>query len=147
MLARKNSLSALCLDYGSKTIGLAIGQSITGTAQELPEIRNLKSGKPNWDVFTHTVEEWKPDLFIVGLPLNMDGSPSEFCKIVQRFARQLEGRYQKKVVFMDERLSTAEAKSLTEKHSGNYRKNPVDSTAARLILESWFREQNINADS
>ncbi len=73
----------------------------------------------------------------------MDGSESELSQRARKFGRRLMGRFNANVVFMDERLSTFDAKqeSKSRGHKGNYGKNPIDSIAARLILDSWFAEQ------
>ena len=79
---------------------------------------------------------------VVGQPLNMDGSDSEMSMLAAKFSRRLEGRYQLPVTMHDERLSSFEAKSELREagHDGDFQKSPPDATAARLILESWLRE-------
>ncbi len=128
----------MAFDYGSKTIGVAVGQGLTQSATELAEIRNHRE-TTNWDALSKVIAEWQPDCFVVGMPLNMDGSESEFGEAVKKFVRQLEGRFNKKVFLMDERLSSYEAKQIAGP-TDSYRDNPVDSLAARLILESWFKQ-------
>ena len=83
--------------------------------------------------------EW-PDLLLVGDPLNMDGSVSELARRSRRFARRLEGRYALPATLVDERLSSFEVKARQREagHRGDYRRQPVDSLAAELILESWL---------
>ena len=90
------------------------------------------------------LKEWKPDLVIVGLPLNMDDSESELAVRARKFAQRLHGRFGVAIEMADERLSSYEAKGEVMARGGSrdYGKNPVDSIAARLILESWFTEQN-----
>jgi putative Holliday junction resolvase len=77
---------------------------------------------------------------VVGQPLNMDGSESELSRLAGKFGRRLEGRYGLSVDYMDERLSSFEAKQQLREagHRGDYRKNPVDDLAAQLILQSWL---------
>ena len=86
------------------------------------------------------MKEWQPDLVLVGLPLNMDDSESELSARARKFANRLHGRFGVKVEMVDERLSSFEAKSEVMERGGSrdYKNNPVDSIAARLILESWF---------
>ncbi|MCB1616221.1 MAG: Holliday junction resolvase RuvX [Pseudomonadales bacterium] len=135
----------LCFDFGTRQIGVAIGQTVTGTASPLGVIKNHRQ-TINWDAITQAINEWKPSLLIVGLPLNMDGSKSDFCAQAERFSRQLNGRYGVPVELADERLSTFEAKS-REASTGRHRKagyasDPVDSLAAHCILESWLSTLN-----
>jgi len=131
--------SLLAFDYGTQSIGVAIGQTVTGTATELTPIKS-KDGIPNWETLEKLLSEWKPDLVVVGLPLNMDGTDSELAARARKFGNRLHGRFGIAVEFVDERLSTREAKNIAAErgHSGNYADHPVDSIAARLILESYW---------
>jgi putative holliday junction resolvase len=133
------TITALAFDYGLKNIGVAYGQSLTGQATELTPI-NAKDGIPRWEEIAALLDEWKPTIIVIGLPLNMDDSESELCVRARKFGRRIHGRFAMKIVFMDERLSTFDAKqeAKTRGHKGNYKQNPIDSIAARLILESWF---------
>jgi putative Holliday junction resolvase len=137
------TITALAFDYGLKNIGVAYGQSLTGQGKELPPL-NAKDGTPNWDQMANLLKEWKPEILIVGLPLNMDDSESELCIRARKFGRRLKGRFMLEVELMDERLSTFSAKQEAKErgHKGNYKDNPIDSIAARLILESWLSQQN-----
>jgi len=137
------SVRALGFDFGMKSIGIAYGQTISGTATEIRPIR-AQNGAPNWDELKQVIDEWSPDILVVGLPLNMDGSESELCKSARRFANRLNGRYNIPITMADERLSTREAKMEADirGRKGSYRENPVDSIAARLILESWLATQS-----
>jgi putative Holliday junction resolvase len=136
------TITALAFDYGLQNIGVAYGQSLTGQGNELAPL-NAKDGIPNWDAVSALLAEWKPSVVIVGLPLNMDDTESELCVRAKKFARRIHGRFNIDVELMDERLSTFDAKQEAKArgHKGNYRKNPIDSIAARLILESWFSQQ------
>lgn len=135
-----NNIRALGVDYGLKNIGLAYGQTLTQTAQALPAIK-AKDGIPNWQQMQQVLEQWLPDIVIVGLPLNMDGSESELCQRVRKFGNRLHGRFNAKIDFMDERLSSYAVKEEEKArgHKGDYGKNPIDSLAAQLILEDWLR--------
>jgi putative Holliday junction resolvase len=131
----------LAFDYGLSQVGVAVGNRIVRTSQSLLVLR-ARDGVPNWAEVEKLIQEWLPDLLVVGLPLNMDDSPSELSARAQRFGRRLEGRYQLPVEYMDERLSSFEAKSqLREQgHRGDYREVPADAVAAQLILQSWLNE-------
>ena len=130
----------LGFDYGTLRIGVAVGQSLTGTASPI-DILRAKDGIPDWDQVKNLVKQWQPELFVVGLPYNMDDSESELLVRARKFALRLHGRFHLPWYGMDERLSSFEAKEvLTSKKSS--RDRPVDSVAAQLILESWFRQQS-----
>lgn len=126
----------LCFDYGSKRIGVAVGQTVTGTATPL-QIINVYNNQPEWEKIQQLVNDWQPQALIVGVPVNMDDSRQEMTVAAERFVRQLEGRFHLPVFGIDERLSTFEAKN----RSG--RETEVDSIAAQAILETWLTE-NIN---
>lgn len=134
--------SLLAFDYGTKNIGVACGQTITHSATELTAIK-AKDGIPDWSVIEKLLTEWQPDLVLVGLPLNMDGSESELSARARKFMNRLHGRFGIKVALIDERLTSFEAKGEVMARGGSrdYKHNPIDSVAARLILEAWL-EQN-----
>ena len=128
----------LGFDFGSKRIGVAVGQLVTGTARELVTLNN-RNGAPDWDAITHLLDEWRPDALVVGLPLNLDGSEHEVSRMAKRFGNRLRGRYNLPVFTIDERLSSSEAESLLAEQ-GRFDRADVDKVAARLILESWLAE-------
>ncbi len=125
----------LCFDYGSKRIGVAVGQVITSTATPLKTIHCYRN-KPDWTLIQKLIDDWKPDALIVGIPLHMDDSRQDMTDAAEKFSRQLEGRFHIPVYGMDERLSTFEAKDRSGKIS------EIDSIAAQSILETWFAENN-----
>jgi putative Holliday junction resolvase len=132
----------LGFDYGSKQIGVAVGQAITAQARELCVLK-AQNGVPDWAQVEKLIKEWQPDAIVVGLPLNMDGTPSEMSARAEKFARRLNGRFNLPVHTHDERLTTFEAKGqrLAQGQRGGFRDNPVDALAAALLLEGWL-EQN-----
>jgi putative Holliday junction resolvase len=129
----------LGFDYGTRQIGVAVGQAITGQARELCVLK-AQNGVPDWQQVEALIEEWQPDAIVVGLPLNMDGTPSEMSARAEKFARRLNGRFNLPVHTHDERLTTFEAKGqrLARGQRGGYRDNPVDALAAALLLEGWL---------
>jgi putative Holliday junction resolvase len=129
----------LAFDYGTKNIGVAIGQTITSSANSHAPLK-AKDGVPNWAQIEKLISEWKPDLVLVGLPLNMDDTESELSARARKFANRIHGRFGIKIEMVDERLTSFEAKGevISRGGSRDYKNNPVDSIAARLILESWF---------
>ena len=126
-------------DYGTKQIGVAVGQAITGQARELCVLK-AQNGVPDWTRVEALIKEWQPDAIVVGLPLNMDGTFSDMSERAEKFARRLHGRFNLPVHTHDERLTTFEAKGqrLREGQRGGYRDNPVDALAAALLLEGWL---------
>lgn len=132
--------TVLCFDYGTKTIGVAVGQTITQTANPLIDLK-ARDGIPNWQQIEQLLEEWQPDLLLVGLPLNMDGSFSEISQRAKKFANRLHGRFGLPIEMADERLSSFEAKGEIIQQTGSrqFKQRNIDSVAARIILESWFQ--------
>ncbi len=133
----------LAFDYGARWIGVASGQTLTATATPLKPLM-AKDGIPDWNEVGRLLEEWQPNLVIVGLPLNMDGSESDLSRRARKFGNRLHGRFGLEVEHWDERLSSFEAKGdiLEQRHSKQFKKEQVDSLSARLILESWMRSQS-----
>ncbi len=124
----------MAFDYGMKKIGVAVGQSITGTANPLT-ILSAKDGVPDWLEVEKLIRHWQPAHIVVGLPLNMDDSPSEMSVKAEKFARRLTGRFNIEHSTVDERLSSFEARDYAND------KQPVDAIAAKLILETYFRQR------
>lgn len=128
-------------DFGKKYIGVAVGQELTGTASPLGSIK-ATDGIPNWDDLTAYLTEWQPDLIVVGLPLNMDGSEQQLTKDAKKFGNRIAGRFGKQVAFQDERLTTTDAKAQLFSRGGykNLKKDNIDAESARLIIESFFAQ-------
>ncbi len=101
-----NIQSVLGFDYGTKSIGVAIGQAITGTARPLKALK-AKDGIPSWDAIEAILKEWTPDLVVVGLPLDLHGGELEaITPRARKFANRLKGRFGVNVELHDERLTT-----------------------------------------
>ncbi len=120
-----------------------MGNRATGTSQALAVLR-ARDGIPDWNALEALIAEWQPDGLVVGKPLNMDDSASELSRLAEKFGRRLGERFRLPVEFVDERLSSFEAKQMLREsgHSGDYRKDPVDSLAAQLILDTWLRQED-----
>lgn len=134
-------INLLAFDFGTQRIGVAVGQRITGNARPLSPLK-ARDGVPNWDDIQRLVDEWQPDAFVVGLPLNMDGSDSDMSRRAKKFANRLEGRFHRPNFTHDERLTSYEAKGMVIAQGGNrdFGANSVDGLAAQLILESWMAQ-------
>ncbi|TBR43838.1 Holliday junction resolvase RuvX [Marinomonas agarivorans] len=141
--AHNSSQTFLGFDFGTTRIGVAVGQDITMTATPISPLK-ARDGIPDWNTIESLIHEWLPDAFIVGLPLNMDGTENEMCLRARKFAKRLHGRYNKPSYMMDERLSSYEAKGEVIRNGGdrNFKNNSVDGIAAKMILESWLQSQD-----
>lgn len=139
----KQQINVLAFDFGTKRVGVAFGQSLTATARPVA-IVPANDGVPDWSQLEALVQEWKPDVFVVGLPYNMDGTENELFLRARKFGQRLEGRLHKPCYGMDERLSSFEARDqIVNQTSQGKRKHTdlqkeVDGLAAKLILESWL---------
>lgn len=131
----------LAFDFGTTSIGVAIGQRITATARPLPALK-AKEGQPDWQIIGKLLAEWQPEAVIVGLPLNMDGSEQPLTAHARRFANRIHGRFGVKIILHDERLSTVEARAGLFEHGGfrALNKGRIDSASAVIILESYFAQ-------
>lgn len=129
----------MCFDFGKKRIGVAVGQVITRTAQPLTTLQ-AKDGTPNWDEADKIIKKWRPDAFIVGIPLNMDGTDQPITTSAREFANTLKDKYNRPVYEMDERLTTKDARERLFEEGGfkALQKGTIDQVAAQLILQNWF---------
>lgn len=137
---------ATCLgfDFGTKKIGIAVGDTETNIANGLTTIRAINQ-KPDWVSISKLIDEWKPKALVVGVSRQEDGSDNEVTPKMLRFSRQLEGRYQCPVHLIDEGLTTFEAKQMLFDEvqvSANKLWEVQDQLAAQLILQSWLNENS-----
>jgi putative Holliday junction resolvase len=119
-----------------------VGQELTGTANALITLVS-KNGQVPWTRISDLISQWQPQAFVVGLPLHRDGGEHAMTQAARRFGRQLQGRYHIPVFWVDERLTSVEAKHiLSEQRAGAKRraKSDVDKIAAQLILQAWFNQ-------
>jgi putative Holliday junction resolvase len=134
----------LGFDFSKNRIGIAVGQELTGTVTPLLTL-HAQNNKPDWAGISKIIEEWQPDLCIVGLPLTEEGEEQEASQSARRFANQLNGRYHLPVELADERFTTREAQSLIQESSmskkNRQNKANIDKIAAQLIVQSWLDNQ------
>ena len=126
-------MQIIAFDYGEKKIGVAVGQTSTNTSSPLKVIFN-NHGKVNLDEINSLLNEWNPDLIIVGKPLNMDGTESEVMKKVDKFYNNLMKIYKARYEYVDERLTTFEAKEILKDNKAEL----VDANAAKILIDNWF---------
>jgi putative holliday junction resolvase len=115
----------LAFDFGEKRIGVAVGNTITKTAEPLKIIQE-KNQDEKFKAIGALIQEWQPELLIVGLPTHPDGAEHEMTLKAKRFGNQLHGRFQKEVVWVDERYTSVSVQD------GN------DALAAQLILQRYL---------
>jgi putative holliday junction resolvase len=138
----KQSGTVLGLDFGERYVGVAVGESVIGVAHPADTI-DAADNERRFAAIAALVAEWSPMRLVVGLPLAIDGSEREMTKRARRFGRQLEGRFHLPVVFVDERLSSAEAESMLREQgrSGRAAKDLNHPVAAQVILQAYFDGQ------
>jgi len=132
----------IAFDFGLRRIGVAVGQTVTGSASILEVVP--ATDKPVWQAITRIVDEWKPAAFVVGLPLAEDGGETGMSEAARRFGRQLEGRYKTPVFYQDERLTSrgAEQRFVAARSRGGMKRKDAalkDAIAAQIILENWLQ--------
>ena len=137
--------TVLAFDFGTKRIGVAIGEGMLGQARALTTI-SAEDNAARFNAIGKLIHEWQALQLVVGLPRALDGSEHEMSARCRRFAHQLEGRFKLPVTLVDERLSSSAAETrLTE--AGLHwqaRKQRVDALAAEIILQDYFDAQNIS---
>jgi putative Holliday junction resolvase len=120
----------LAFDFGTRRIGVAVGNTLLRRAQPLSVLRH--AGTPPWAAIAELVKHWQPQGLVVGLPLHPDGTAHEMTQKARRFARQLEGRFRLPVHAVDERYTSAQAAS-----QGAHA-DTLDACAAAIILDQFL---------
>jgi putative Holliday junction resolvase len=144
-LQTSTPLTLFGIDFGTRKIGVAVGQTLTRTATGIAVVA-VREREPDWDTLDKLVQQWKPGAFVVGMPFNMDGSDSDMTARARHFAKLLTARYDKPCFEVDERLSTRAARDISRGNAEligkRYNdKTKVDALAAQLLLESWLAMQ------
>lgn len=126
-------ITVMAFDYGTRRVGVAVGNSVTGTGQALKTI-----AAPNSDSLFKEVEnllkEWQPQRLVVGKPLHPDGAEHEMTLKAVRFGNQLQGRFQLEVEWVDERYTSAVLEGDAQMQDN------LDAHSAALLLEQYFSE-------
>ena len=129
----------LAFDFGTRNIGVAVGQKITRSSTALSPLLAQK-GIPRWEEIDNLIKTWQPSALVVGVPYKFDGSDLRVTKLAKRFIEQLKNRYKMDVHAAEERLTTKSAREEIFARGG-YRalqNESVDGLAAQLILEEWM---------
>lgn len=131
----------LGFDFGFKRIGVAVGQKLTGGASPLSTLP-AKLGIPDWDEIQALIQQWRPAALIVGLPTCIDERELYTTAAARHFAEQLHMHFSLPVHYVDERLTTVEARERLYAKGGyrKIKKTQVDGLAACIILEQWLHE-------
>lgn len=134
------SETVMAFDFGEKRIGVAIGETLVGSARALATVAETANDR-RFAAIGKLIAEWHPARLVVGLPRHVDDAEHEFAARCERFARQLEGRYRLPVEMADERYTSAIAEA---KLPGDKRKNKarLDAEAAAVILQAWLDQHH-----
>ena len=128
-------LTVMAFDYGTRRIGVAVGNTLTCLGQPIKTI-----AEPSSDAAFKAIEgllkEWQPNRLVVGLPCHPDGTEHEMSARARRFGNQLHGRFHLPVEWVDERYTSAILEG-----NPDMRDN-LDAESAALILEQYFLEKN-----
>ncbi len=137
----------LAFDYGTRRIGVASGDTLTRTAREVTTLQCTSTRVPPWSQIDRLVAEYRPAQFVVGVPYNMDDTPTALTEASRAFADELHARYAINAALVDERLSSREAseqireaRALGLKRKRSTRED-IDQVAARILLEQWLQAQ------
>ena len=136
-----SSKNILCFDFGEKRIGVALGNSFTKIAHPLLTIES-QINTERFKIIENLLKKWNSDFVVVGIPLNDDGSENKLTKLARKFADKIHNKFNLPVFSIDERFTSLEAESILREQGIKIRKNKelVDQIAAKIISESYFRE-------
>ncbi|MFO1322856.1 MAG: Holliday junction resolvase RuvX [Burkholderiales bacterium] len=136
----------LAFDFGTRRVGVAVGNTLTRVANPLATIDATRAPERLAQIAA-LVSEWQPALLVVGIPVHADGTPHAMTERARRFARELATRFGVPVAHADERHTTQLAQSaLDASGAGRSGRAQRDAIAARMILQGWFDEHGA-ADS
>jgi putative holliday junction resolvase len=129
-------------DVGTKIVGVAVGNRLTGTARALAAVP-VRDGEPDWHALDTLRRDWLPAELVVGLPLDNEGKEQPMTRTARRFAERISERYALPVAFADERMSSQEAarRFAAGRAAGTRKRSDaksIDAEAAAVILESYL---------
>ena len=126
----------LGIDFGLKHIGIAVGQTVTRTASGLTTLQT-RNGKPSLSEIDQLVAQYRPIAFVVGMPLNMDGSGSDMSERADAFAQHVARQTSLPVYLADERLSSWAVKD-DAALSGD-----IHARSASLIAQAYLGDPSV----
>ncbi len=129
----------MAFDYGTRRIGVAVGQTVSRTATPLTVLRVHEGGQPQWSAVQQLIDEWRPDRLVIGMPDTANGEPPSLQDPIERFAAKLHGRTALPVEFVTEHLSSWAAGDTGAGRAG------LDAGAAAMILDTWFGQLTLTA--
>jgi len=131
----------LAFDFGTKRIGVAVGNTLLRRANPLATIDDEKTDT-RFAKIKALLEEWQPAALVVGLPSNDDGTPHELTALCRRFANRLKGRFKLPTILVDERYTSHSASAQLNEQGvhGRKQKTLIDQYAAQQILQAYFDE-------
>ena len=127
-------LTVMSFDFGTRRVGVAVGNSMTQSGQALKTIA-APSNDALFQAIESLLKEWQPDQIVVGRPVHPDGASHEMTAKATRFGNQLHGRFHLPVHWVDERYTSVVLESNSEMQDN------LDAHSAVLILEQYFAEQ------
>ena len=135
-------MNILGIDYGLKRVGFAVGEQITNSCSTYIS-KKFKNRKELVEKIKNLITEWDINTIVIGLPLNMDNSESEMSLEIRNFSKKLEKDINIKINFVDEKLTTYEAKQIMKDLNKNkqYIEKNNHGLAAKLILDSFMRDK------
>ncbi len=128
----------LGFDFGIKRIGVAIANTVTGSARPLATLE-AESNDARFAAITAWIKEWQPTMLVVGKPVDAEGRATDMTLRAERFGRQLAGRFGLPVKFANERYTSAVAEAALKPNRQN--KAMIDAAAAALILQAWLDQR------
>ena len=137
--------TVLIFDFGLKRTGVAVGNTIVGTASPEETLISVNN-KPDWEGITRLIKKWAPTKIVVGMPKQLNGDDTELSAPIEKFCNQLNGRYNLPVAQANEQYSSIEAGRRLKQvrqagRKQKVRKEEVDQVSAVIIFENWFQSQ------
>ena len=134
--------TVLGFDVGARRIGVAVGSAFGHGARAIAVV-DVHHGQPDWPAIDRLQREWRPDGFVVGDPMTLDGGDQPIRRFAHAFATELRGRYRLPVVLVDERASSIEAaqRFAVDRAEGRRKRRDaavLDAVAAAVIVERWL---------
>lgn len=137
--------TVLVFDFGLKRTGVAVGNTIVGTASALETLNSINN-QPNWERISQLIKQWSPTQLVVGMPKQLNGEDTPLTAPIEKFCNQLNGRFNLPVAQANEQFTSIEAGRLLKEvrqagRKRKVRKEEVDQLSAVLIFENWYQNQ------